>query len=100
LASTPSATPADDGVMEPLQFALNDGIRLMLVPTGGFGWVMGNHEVAPRGHTECILGFGSETETGVNDLIERAQRAGAELITEPGDLSSGYAGAFADPDGH
>ena len=28
--------PAEDGVPEPLQFALNDGARLMLVPTGGF----------------------------------------------------------------
>ena len=26
--------PAEDGVPEPLQFALNDGTRLMLVPTG------------------------------------------------------------------
>ena len=26
---------ADDGLPEPLQFVLNDGLRLMLVPTGG-----------------------------------------------------------------
>jgi hypothetical protein len=28
--------PADDGVPEPLQFALNEGVHLMLIPTGGF----------------------------------------------------------------
>ena len=33
---------ADDGVPEPLLFVLNDGVRMMLVPTGGFGWVIGD----------------------------------------------------------
>ncbi len=41
--------PAEDGVPEPLQFALNDGVRLMLVPTGGSGWITGDHEVARAG---------------------------------------------------
>ena len=30
--------PADDGVPEPLMFVLNPMARLMLVPTGGFGF--------------------------------------------------------------
>lgn len=30
--------PAEDGVPEPLQFVLNDGVQLMLIPTGGFGY--------------------------------------------------------------
>jgi uncharacterized protein len=92
--------PASDGVPEPLQFALGDGVRLMLVPTGGFGWVIGNHEVARRGQSECVLGLGRGDETGVNDVIERARRAGAEIVTEPGHQPWGYSGAFADPDGH
>jgi hypothetical protein len=41
--------PAQDGVPEPPQFALNDGVRLMRVPTGGFGWVIGDREVARAG---------------------------------------------------
>jgi uncharacterized protein len=92
--------PADDGAPEPLQFALNDGVRLMLVPTGGFGWVIGDREVAPRGQSECVLSLGADTEAGVDELVERAQRAGAEIVTEPGRQPWGYTGAFADPDGH
>lgn len=92
--------PAEDGVPEPLQFAVNDGLRLMLIPTGGFGWVIGDHEVAPRGRSECILGLGAGTDEGVDDLVERAHQAGAEIVTEPGQQPWGYTGAFADPDGH
>jgi predicted lactoylglutathione lyase len=92
--------PAEDGVPEPLQFALTDGARLMLVPTGGFGWIIGDHEVAARGHSECVLSLGAGTDAGVDDLVERAQRAGVEIVTAPGQQPWGYAGAFADPDGH
>lgn len=38
--------PAKDGVPEPLLFVLNADTRLMLIPTGGFGWVIGDHTVA------------------------------------------------------
>lgn len=91
---------AADGVPEPLQFALNDGVRLMLVPADGFGWVIGDHEVAQRGHSECVLSLVTETQTGVDELIKRAQQAGADIVTEPAQQPWGYAGAFADPDGH
>src|SRR5258708_19383031 len=48
----PIGEVADDGVPEPLQFVLNDGVRLMLIPTGGFGWVIGDREVATPGSSE------------------------------------------------
>lgn len=92
--------PAEDGVPEPLQFALGDGVRLMLVPTGGFGWVIGDREVAPRGRSECLLGLTAESPEQVSQLVERARQAGAELVTAPGPQPWGYAGTFADPDGH
>jgi uncharacterized protein len=92
--------PAEDGVPEPLQFALNDGVRLMLVPTGGFGWVIGEHEVAPRGQSECVLSIGARTDADVNEVVERARRAGATVLAEPDRHPWGYAGTFADPDGH
>lgn len=92
--------PAEDGVPEPLQFALNDGVRLMLVPTGGFGWIIGDHDVAGRGQSECVVSLAAVTEAGVDALVKRAQQAGAEIVTEPGQQPWGYAGAFADPDGH
>jgi predicted lactoylglutathione lyase len=91
---------ADDGLPEPLQFALNDGLRLMLIPTRGFGWVIGGREVAGRDQSECLLTLRVETEADVDELIERAHQAGAEVVTQPGQQPWGYAGAFADPDGH
>ena len=91
---------ADDGVPEPLQFSLGHGARLMLIPTGGFGWVIGGGDVAERGHRECVITLGVETEADVDGLVERASAAGAEIVTPPSQQPWGYAGVFADPDGH
>lgn len=91
---------ADDGLPEPLQFVLNEGVRLMLIPEKGFGWVIGSSEVAPRGHSEVVLTLGAKSDTGVDELVERAQQAGADIVYAPGPQPWGYAGAFADPDGH
>ena len=57
--------PADDGVPEPLMFVLNPTTRLMLVPTGGFGWVIGHHHVAEVGTSECVLGIAATTDDGL-----------------------------------
>ena len=92
--------PAEDGLPEPLQFALNDGVSLMLVPSVGFGWVIGDNEVAGRGDSECMLGLSPGDEAGVDDLVERVRQAGGQIVTDPGEQPWGYAGAFADPDGH
>ncbi|MEU4642616.1 VOC family protein [Micromonospora sp. NPDC023814] len=92
--------PAEDGIPEPLQFALNDGLRVMLVPAGGFGWVIGRHEVARRGQSECVLSLSAATSAEADQLVERARAAGAEVVVEPGQQPWGYSGAFADPDGH
>jgi predicted lactoylglutathione lyase len=92
--------PADDGVPEPLQFTLHDGVRLMLIPTGGFGWVIGDREAAPRGQSECLLSMGVASDAEVDELVERARRAGAEVTVEPTAQPWGYSGTFADPDGH
>ena len=91
---------ADDGVPEPLLFVLNPMCRLMLVPADGFGWVIGDHQAAPLGTSECVLGIGAATDDGVNGIVERARRAGATVATEPAPQPWGYAAAFADPDGH
>jgi predicted lactoylglutathione lyase len=91
---------ADDGVPEPLLFVLNDQTRLMLVPTGGFGWVIGNRRVATADTSECVIGIGAATDTEVDEIIERARRAGADVATELAPQPWGYAAAFTDPDGH
>ncbi|ROO89155.1 hypothetical protein EDD29_6842 [Actinocorallia herbida] len=92
--------PAEDGVPEPLEFAVNAGLRVMLVPTGGFGWVIGDHEVAEPGRSECVFTLARPTDAEVDALIERARAHGARVIVEPSRLPWGYTGTFADPDGH
>ncbi len=64
--------PDEDGVPEPLQFELGTGVRLMLVPTGGFGWVIGPHEVAAPRQSECVLSLGAGSDAAVDDLVKRA----------------------------
>lgn len=91
---------ADDGVPEPLTFVLNAGTRLVLVPTGGFGWVVGGRTVAPAGVSECVLGIGAGSDAEVDEIVDRARRAGATVAIEPGRQPWGYAASFADPDGH
>jgi predicted lactoylglutathione lyase len=100
LGFEPVGKVAEDGVPEPLQFVLNDGLRLMLIPTGGFGWVTGGRDVAEKGSSECLLNLPAETDAAVDALVERAERAGAEILTPAGRQPWGYVGTFADPDGH
>ena len=100
LGFAPVGEPAEDGVPEPLQFALNEGVSIMLIPTGGFGWITGDHDVAPQGCSECVITLTTETNADVDDLVDRARAAGAEIVTPPGPQPWGYAGAFADLDGH
>jgi hypothetical protein len=72
----------------------------MLIPTGGFGWVLGDHQVAETGTSECILNVAAENDAVVDQLLNRVRKAGAAIIAEPGRQPWGYAGTFADPDGH
>lgn len=85
---------------EPLQFEISVGLRVMLIPTIGFGWVIGGRKRSPRGAHECLIVIGLATDTEVDELMRRAHDAGARIVIEPGNQKWGYAGAFADPDGH
>ena len=96
----PLGDPAEDGVPEPLQFTLNDGVRVMFIPTGGFGWVTGNRATAPSGQSECLLVMTLADRRDVDEMIDRARDAGAEIVMEPADQPWGYTAVFADPDGH
>jgi uncharacterized protein len=100
LGLEPIGELAEDGVPEPLQFELTGGVHLMLVPTGGFGWVIGDHAVAASGTSECVLGIAVSNDRDVDALIERAAKAGATVVVDPGQQPWGYVGTFADPDGH
>jgi uncharacterized protein len=100
LGFRPLGEPAEDGVPEPLQFALNDGVRVMFIPTGGFGWVTGNRVTAPSDQSECLLVITVADQQGVVSMIDRARGAGGEIISEPAEQPWGYTALFADPDGH
>lgn len=98
--STVGEELGDDGIPEPLQFEISAGLRVMLIPTRGFGWVIsGRKRAAPRTH-ECLVVIGLPTSREVDELLGRAQRAGGAIVLEAGDQMWGYAGAFTDPDGH
>jgi len=108
--------PGDDGLPELLQFEISVGLRVMLIPAVGFGWVTGSRRRSPRGAHECPVVIGLATDAEVDELMRRAQDAGAKTVFESGNQTWGpvsvddhlaetqspdaFAGAFADPDGH
>jgi uncharacterized protein len=96
----PLGKPAEDGVPEPLQFALNDGVRVMFIPIGGFGWVTGNRVTAPPDQSECLLVMTLADQGDVHSMVDRARTAGAGIIMEPTEQPWGFTALFADPDGH
>jgi len=93
LGFEPVGEPAEDGVPEPLQFTLNDGLRVMLVPVGGFDRITGDHDTAPNGCSECVLTIATNTPTndGVAKLIHRARAAGGTMVTAAGQQPWDYA---------
>lgn len=97
----PIGEPAEDGVPEPLQFRLNDQALLMLVPTGGFGWLLGEERrLAPPGTNECLLSMAVPTEAHVAELMDRVRAGGGGVISEPQQHPWGYSGVCSDLDGH
>jgi uncharacterized protein len=90
----------ETGIPEPLQFAVNAGTRIMLIPRGGFERAIGGGPAAPPGHRECFLAISTATQADTGALVQRAVAAGAGLVLPPGQQPWGYVGAFADPDGH
>ncbi len=100
LGLTAVGEPADDGVPEPLQVVVSDGLHLMLIPRGGFGWVTGDHEVAAPGTSECLLSLSAGDDAEVDAALGRAEAAGATVVTRPTTLPWGHLATFADPDGH
>ena len=94
--SVPIGELAGDGLPEPFQFEVNPGLRLMLVPRGGFGY----GRVAGPGETECILGVTGTSEADADDVIRRAVEAGGRVVVEPSPRDWGYTGSVSDPDAH
>ena len=96
----PYGEPGDDGIPEPLRFVLADGVHLMLIPTGGFKWVLGSQRRAPRGTSECILSLHLDDVAAVDKAFARATAAGATSVGAPSRKDWGYVATLTDPDGH
>jgi len=57
--------------------------------------------LGPRSATEFSLGHNVRSKTEVDEIIEKARRAGAVITDPPHDAFwGGYSGSFQDPDGH
>lgn len=100
LGFEPLGEPTEDGVPEPLQFRLTAHTVLALIPTGGFGWVIGDREVAPPTVSECLLGLSQDSAAGVTETISRMHAAGGTILAEPEQQDWGFTGVCTDPDGH
>lgn len=92
---------ANDGVPEPLQLRLDLRTSLMLIPTGGFGWVAGEDRLAPAGATECVLCVYAPDEDAVRERYDKALGAGGTSVYEPAQQNwNAFAAQVSDPDGH
>ena len=85
---------------EPVQFELPTGAFLMLIPTGGFGWVTPGQSTAPRGTAETVLTLRAWTRTAVDSLVTRAAAGGGEIRDEENMQVFGYTRWFTDLDSH
>ena len=92
--------PAEDGVPEPLVLVANDRARVVYVPTGGFQRATGGRPIVRSGSVECLLSLTVGSPHEVEALMDRAVRAGVDVVVPAGQRPWGYTGVFADPDGH
>ncbi len=81
--------PGDDGLPEPLQFEVGGGLRVMLIPAVGFGWVIGGRRRSPRSAHECLLVIGADTDAEVDELVRRARDAGGHVVYGAGSQTWG-----------
>lgn len=81
-------------------FHLEGGITLSLFPRGDLGLDAGV-PATPRSATEFSIGHNVSSEAEVDQVMARAEKAGAR-ITMPARKTfwGGYGGYFQDPDGH
>ena len=81
-------------------FNLQNGLRLALWPRKSIAHDSGL-PLQPPGVTEFTIGHNVANKNEVDDVMEQAKKAGAEIIKPAQDTFwGGYAGYFQDPDGH
>jgi catechol 2,3-dioxygenase-like lactoylglutathione lyase family enzyme len=81
-------------------FDLQHGVKLAIWSRHDLAHDTGLPE-APRSGTELCIGHNVGSEQEVDAVMEQAERAGATAVKAPQTTFwGGYAGYFADPDGH
>jgi uncharacterized protein len=81
-------------------FDLQGGLRLALWPRPSLAHDAGI-ALGARSSTELSLAHNVRSQAEVDVLMEEAKRAGARIVKAAHDtFYGGYAGYFADPDGH
>jgi len=81
-------------------FELRNGLKLAIYPRKDIA-----HEAkvarGPSGSTELAIGHNVASREEVDSVIAKARRADAAIADPPhATFRGGYAGTFADPDGH
>jgi catechol 2,3-dioxygenase-like lactoylglutathione lyase family enzyme len=81
-------------------FALQPGLRLALWPRDSLSHDAGL-EKRPSGAADFAIAHNVRSEREVDAVMAEAKRAGATIVKPAqGTFYGGYAGYFADPDGH
>ncbi|TFZ07692.1 VOC family protein [Ramlibacter humi] len=81
-------------------FELAGGLKLALWPRASLAHDV-TQPVGPRSATEVALAHNVRTRGEVDEVMAQAGRAGASIVKKAQDtFYGGYAGYFADPDGH
>ena len=81
-------------------FDLQHGVKLALWPRNSLAHDTGLPAGAPSS-TECSLGHNVASKQDVDAVMDQARQAGARIVKPAGNTFwGGYAGYFADPDGH
>ena len=81
-------------------FGLESGVRLAIWPCESLAHDAGLPKTAPSA-TEFSIGHNVGSEAEVDDVMRQAELAGATIVKPAGKTFwGGYAGYFADPDGH
>jgi len=100
LGLDPVGDLAPDGMPEPLQFRLSGETYLCLIPSAGFGWVLGDRAIAAPETSECLLGFSLPDAELINGVTERMVSAGGTVLASPTQQPWGFESLVADPDSH
>ena len=81
-------------------FELRGGVRLALFPRSSIARDA-DVPLGPPSATELTVAHNVRSTEEVDALMARAERAGARIVKAPAETFwGGYAGYFADPDGH